>query len=61
MIVFLIVNNILVIFGIKCSYSEDDQDGTGEGGGGVIPFWLFFFFDFYLFWVKKFEKTKEHI
>ncbi len=56
MVIFLIVNNILVIFGRKfsLSYSEDDRDGKG---------WLFFsdflFFCLYLFWVKKFEKTKK--
>ncbi len=33
--IFVIVNNILVVFGIKLSYSKDDQNGRG---GGAIPF-----------------------
>ncbi len=33
--IFFFVNNILVIFGIKFSYSEDDQD-SWRGGGGVF-------------------------
>ncbi len=40
MIIFVILNNILVTFGIKFSYSEDDQDG----GGKVIPLFSFFIF-----------------
>ncbi len=52
-------DNILVVFGIKFSYSEDDQ--IEWKGGGVGYSFLIFFFCFSLFWVKKIEKTKKKV
>ncbi len=49
MIILLIVNNILVIIGIKFSYSEDDRDETGRKEEWGYCFLIFFFLFLFLF------------